>query len=304
MKKFRTLITSLLMITLLMGGLATYAQEHAVEIQVGGTGARAAMGYFLAAMFHSDLTFLRDGGALSGRVELNELQFNVENGNERTLQRADIGNMIFQDGLDQLSLTNGEQLKGELQIDTLTIISPTGEPIQVAKSDVYMTMFNQTINEVSEGDGNGPRVFMRVTTGLQIQNLSAQYAKALTAYDLLVYPNQQLWSGTVLNEQVTFHSNSFGTLTINVEDLDNVQLGANAEEGQDFITMEVGDRLSGVLDENSMLQFQRAGVTDDQGNPITTTLQRGEIQLVTFKQPASAFGGGGLGPGLGSGPGH
>ncbi len=302
MKKFRTLITSLLMITVLMGGLASYAQVHEVEIQVGGTGARAAMGYFLAAMFHSDLTFLKDGGALSGRVELDELQFTGSNGNERTLERADIGTMIFQEGLDQLSLASGEQLKGELQLDTLTIISPSGQPIQVAKSDVYMTMFNQTINEVTEGDG--PRVFMRVTTGLQIQNLSAQYAKALTAYDLLVYPNQQLWSGTILNEQVTFHSNSFGTLTINVADLDNVQLGSSEEERQDFITMEVGDRLSGVLDENSMLQFQPAGVTDDQGNPITTTLQRGEIQLVTFKQPASAFGGGGLGPGLGSGPGH
>lgn len=308
MKKFRIFVMSFLFISLLLGGLITYSQQ--VHVQVGGAGGRAAMGYFFGAMFSNDLTFMKDGGVLSGRVEFEQLDFSLDDGGLRTVMRDEIGIMIFSDGTDELALSTGEQLYGQAQVDTLNIISPSGETVNVATADIAMVMINQghgggiEVEEETE-DGQATRtVMIQSASGLRSQNLFAQFAKAMTSYDLLVYPGFQLWSGTVLTDQVVFHSNSFGTLTINAADLSSIELGSSADARQDFITMKIGDRVSGTLDEGSTLRFQPVGITDDQGNPVTLTLERGQIQVVSFKQPASAFGGGGRGPGLGGGPGN
>lgn len=308
MKKFRIFIISFLFVALLFGGLITYSQQ--VHVQVGGTGGRTAMGYFFGAMFSNDLTFMNDGGVLSGRVEFEQLEFALDDGSSRTVMRDEIGIMIFSEGADELALSTGEQLYGQAQADRLTIISPSGEAVDVATSDIAMVMINQghgggiEVEEETDGERTTRTVMIQSASGLRSQNLFAQFAKAMTSYDLLVYPGFQLWSGTVLADQVVFHSNSFGTLTINAEDLSSIELGPSADARQDFITMKIGDRVSGTLDENSTLRFQPVGITDEQGNPVTLTLERGQIQVVSFKQPASAFGGGGRGPGLGGGPGN
>jgi len=82
----------------------------------------------------------------------------------------------------------------------------------------------------------------------------------------------------------------------------SIRLASDAS-GTDFISLKTGDRISGQLDESSNIQFQPLGLTDDQGNPVTLTLQRGQISTISFRLPASAFGGGGNGPGFGGGPG-
>jgi len=269
------------------------------------------MGLFFGAMFTNDLTFLNDGGVLSGEVLGSEFAFTSSDGSAQMLNGNEIGTIFLSEGNAQVSMSTGQVLTGRFETDTLSIISPEGETVSVALTDVSMVMMSlantggiEVEEEVSDDGETVQRSVMIGGHGLQAQNMFAQFAKALSSYDLLVYGNQQLWSGTVLNEQITFHSNSFGTLTVNAADLGAIELGQNAEEGQDFITLKVGDRVSGTLDEGSAIQFQPIGFSDDGGNPFTITLERGQVRQVAFKAPASAFGSGGRGPGLGGGPGH
>lgn len=198
------------------------------------------------------------------------------------------------DESDQVILTNGQAVTGRFGTDELTISLPSGSTATLAQDQISTIMFQNT-----------PGAFMQVMRTLRSQNLFAVFAKALTTYDTVVFSNGQLLSGRITNESFAFTSPTFGTFTTSKDNVSQLEIAEDADEANgDAITLKTGDRVTGTLSEQSLPQFQAASVLDSGGQPSTLTLDRGEITRVVFRLPASAFGGGGRGPGIGGGPGN
>jgi hypothetical protein len=253
-----------------------------------------------------DLALLNNGAALSGTVQGDQFTFNVSpSGQSRTLSRSEIALINFGEQSDQLVLTSGDTLTGTAQIDQLTLTLPTGADVPFPKSETKLTIFKLNLPTPTGGPPTEAQraALFKIMRGLQSQNLFALFVKALTSYDLAVFSNQQVWSGAIVNQQFVFRTTLFGTVTFKASDVTSIELAADLTAGSDFISLKTGDRISGVLDEASNIQFQPIGLKDDQGQPVTLTLKRGEVARVSFRLPASAFGGG-QGPGFGGGPGR
>ncbi len=278
------------------------------QAQQGGPagGARQALESFFRAMTAGDLALLTHGAAISGTVQGDQFTFNAsDSGQVRTLPRGEIALMSFGEKSDQLVLLSGDTLTGTLQVSSLTIQLPTGVEITLPKSEVKTLILKISMPAPGSGPPSeaGRQSFFRIMRGLHAQNLFQLFVKSLTTYDLAIFPNQQLLSGAIVNEQFVFHTTLFGTLTLKASDVTSIELAADPESSRDFISLKTGDRLSGLLDEQSAIQFQPAALKDAEGKPVTLTLERGKVARVSFRLPASAFGGG-QGPGFGGGPGH
>ncbi len=298
--KFRAIAIGLLLGILTLGVVADYA----VQAQPGGgpgPGARGLLRSFFQAMGSGDLALLKNGAAISGSIQGDEFVVNLESGEVQTIARADIATISFGEP-DQLLLLGGDTLRGSFASESLDVVTSSGNSLSISKDEIQLTIFQLDLPQPGQGRPN-PQIF-QVFQGLQAQNIFGLFAQALTTFDMAVFPNGQIWSGVVLNEQVSFTSTIFGTLTVNAADLSSIQFAT--EEGEsDFISLKTGDRLSGTIAEDTLIQFQPAGLVDESGAPVTLTLEGGGgIQQVNFRQPASAFGGGGRGPGLGGGPGN
>ncbi len=302
--KFRSILGVVLAVLLLAGWTSGVSQpQHAPG---GPGGARQAFESFFRAMLAGDLALLINGAALSGTVQGDQFTFNVSpSGQSRTLNRSEIALINFGEQSDQLVLTSGDTLTGRAQIDPLALTLPTGAEVTIPKSETRLTIFKLNLPTPTGGPpSEADRMAMfRIMHGLQSQNLFALFVKALTTYDLAVFSNQQVWSGAILNQQFVFHTTLFGTVTLKASDVTSIELTTDTSTGRDFISLKTGDRISGELDEDSSIQFQPVGLKDDQGQPVTLTLKRGEVSRVSFRLPASAFGGG-QGPGFGGGPGR
>ncbi|OGF56317.1 MAG: hypothetical protein A2Z21_03990 [Candidatus Fraserbacteria bacterium RBG_16_55_9] len=282
------------------------AQQNPPPNAGGPGGARQSFEAFNRAIAAGDLTLLNNGAAISGTVQGDQFTFIVsDSGQSRTLNRSEIALINFGEKSDQLVLTTGSTLTGTVQMDQLTILLSTGAEVTIPKAETKITIFKLNLPVPTAGPpSEADRAAMfKIMQGLRSQNLFALFVKALTTYDLAVLSNQQLWSGTIVNQQFVFHTTLFGTVTLKASDVTSIELAADPTTESDYISMKTGDRISGVLDEGSSIQFQPVGLEDGQGQALTLTLNRGDVARVSFRLPASAFGGGGQGPGFGGGPG-
>lgn len=302
--KFRSIFDVVLAVLLLAGWTSGVSQAQ--QTSGGPGGARQAFESFHRAITAGDLILLSNGAAISGTVQGEQFTFIASNsGQSRTLNRSEIALINFGEQSDQLVLTSGDTLTGRAQIDQLTLTLPTGAEVTIPKSETKLTIFKLNLPTPTAGPPSQAdrAAMLRIMHGLQSQNLFALFVKALTTYDLAVFSNQQLWSGTIVNQQFVFHTTFFGTVTLKASDVTSIELAADPSAGSDFISLKTGDRISGALDEGSSIQFQPVVLKDDEGQPVTLTLKRGDVSRVSFRLPASAFGGG-QGPGFGGGPGR
>jgi len=301
--KVRALTLGTLLLSLLFGGfieVSSLAQPPAGGGPGPATGARQLLRSFFLAMGSSDLALLKNGGAISGTLQGDAFKVTLNSGKIRTLAHDDIAAITF-GTTDQLVLSGGDTINGVLETDTLSIQTSQGSQLSLPKDEIQMAIFQ--LDLPTPGAGHRPNIgLFRVFQGLRSQNIFGLFAQALSSFDLAVFPGGQLWSGTVLNSEFSFTSALFGELSFSTAELSAIELAAEAGTS-DFITLKTGDRLSGTIAEGSQIQFQPAGLVDENGAPVTLTLERGSVSQVTFRQPASAFGGGGHGPGFGGGPG-
>jgi hypothetical protein len=297
------------LITLALGALlfGAVADFSAQAQQGGGPGARTLLRSFFQAMGAGDLALLKNGGAISGTIMNDEFVVTLDSGETQNLTRDGLTSILFNDTSVQLITSDGTVLNGTLATDNLTISPSSGDDLIIAKQDIQLTVFQLDFPQPQQGGGRPTgapnRAFFQVFQGLQSQNIFGLFALSLTSFDMAVFPGGRIWSGAILNEEFEFQSSIFGTLNLTSDLVSSIQLGT--EEGEsDFITLTTGDRISGMLSDASEIQFQPVGLVDGSGNPTTLTLERGQFSQVSFRQPASAFGGGGNGPGFGGGPGN
>jgi hypothetical protein len=312
--RVRTISIGLLLGALLLSGLAGLSaqaqQQQNPQQNAGAPGARQAIESFFRALSAGDLVLLKDGGALSGTVQGDQFVVNLSSGQSQTLKYSDIALMSFGDKTDQVVLMDGSQVSGSVQIDKLSTQLPTGAQMTVAKSNIAMMIFKLPLptegQQGQQGSSTTPQQrqnLFKLFRGLQAQGIFGLFAKSLTSFDLAVFPNQELVSGAIVNQQFVFNSALFGKLTFKASDVAEIDLAASGSSNPDFITLKTGDKLSGTLDAQSAIQFQPVGLTDNQGQPVTLTFNRGDVARVVTRLPASAFGGG-KGPGFQGGPGH
>jgi len=314
--KVRIVSLGLLLGVLFLSGLTNLSAEAQQAGPPGGApGARSLLESFFETLTAGDLVLLKQGGALSGAVQGDQFQIVPDagptSGQPQAVDRSKLAFMSFGDKSDELILTSGDILTGTVQLDSLAMTLPVQTQSQVAipKAQIAATFFK--INLPSRGPGNGPpeggppnQQLFQLFRSLRTQNLQTLFAKTLTSYDLAIFPNRQLLSGKIVNQQFVFHSTIFGTLTVKASDLASIQLApAGSTSVTDFLIFKTGDRISGTLDDQSAVQFQPVALTDAQGQQLTITLQRGNVNQVVFHLPASAFGGG-RGPGFQGGPGR
>lgn len=253
-------------------------------------------GTFFPAMTSGDLLLLQDGGVLGGTLTAESFEFVPASGPAESYPRDRIAavNLGGGDEADQMTLINGETLVGQFSTGELAMSLPNGSDANISQTGVGTIILQKT-----------PEEFYQVMRGLRSLNMFAVFAKALTTYDTVIFANDQILSGQIANESFTFTSPTFGTFTASAEDVAELELAASAdEEGGDAITLRTGDRVTGTLAEDSLPQFQPIGIAADDGQANTMTLERGQMERVVFRMPASAFGGGGRGPGIGGGPGN
>jgi|GEM_PF-5236895 len=297
----RTVVLGLMMAVLLFGSLVAV---HAQPPGGGGpAGPRQLLRSFFQAMGAADLMLLKNGAAISGTINGDEFSLTqADSGQLKTLTREDIASITVGSGADQVMLSDGTVLNGVLETDALAITSANGTELMVSKDEIALTIFKLDLPRPGSGQRPNQRLFS-IFHGLQSQNIFGLFAQSLSTFDMAVFPGNAIWSGTVLNTEFVLNSNIFGTLTFTSDLVSSVEFAA--EEGQsDFVSLNTGDRISGTLAEDSQIQFQPVGMVDENGAPVTLTLNRGDVIRVSFQQPASAFGSGGRGPGLGGGPGN
>lgn len=310
--RVRTISIGLLLGALLLSGLAGLSAQaqQSPPPSTGAPGARQALESFFRALSAGDLVLLKGGGALSGTVQGDQFVVNLSSGQSQTLKHSDIALMSFGDKTDQVVLMDGSQVSGSVQIDKLSTQLPTGAQMTVPKSQVAMMIFKLPLPaegpQGQQGSSMTPQQrqsLMKLFRGLQAQGIFGLFAKSLTSFDLAVFPNQELVSGAIVNQQFVFNSALFGKLTFKPSDVAEIDLAPSGSSNPDFITLKTGDKLSGTLDDQNAIQFQPVGLTDAQGQPVTLTFKHGDVAKVISRLPASAFGGG-KGPGFQGGPGH
>ncbi|HEY5595787.1 MAG TPA: hypothetical protein VIL47_00795 [Candidatus Bipolaricaulota bacterium] len=301
----KAVAVALLSAFILGSGASQLQAQEVVQVQIGGpgTGPRGLLESFFRALGSGDLALLKGGGAISGTIQGDQFTVQLTSGQTQTLTRSQIGSILFGE-TDQLVLTDGSTLSGSVAGDSFSI-SSQGNTLTIPADDIQLTIFKL---DLPTPDAAGQHVqgrpnlgLFRVLHGLQAQNIFGLLAQTLSTYDMAMFADGQVWSGGVLNESFVFNTALFGALTVKAADLNGIELAS--EEGQsDFISLKTGDRLSGTLDDASLVQFQPIGLVDESGAQVTLTLERGQVSRVSFRQPASAFGGG-QGPGFGGGPG-
>lgn len=311
--RVRTISIGLLLGALLLSGVASLSaqaqQQPNPQQSTGAPGARQALESFFRALSAGDLVLLKSGGALSGTVQGDQFVVNLSSGQSQTLKHSDIALMSFGDKTDQVVLMDGSQVSGSVQLDQLSTQLPNGAQMTVSKSNIAMTIFKlplPTEGGGQQGSSTTPQqrqCLFKLFRGLQAQGIFGLFAKSLTGFDLAVFPNQEVVSGAIANQQFIFNSALFGKLTLKASDVAEIDLAPSGSSNPDFITLKTGDKLSGTLDTQSAIQFQPVGLTDAQGQPVTLTFNRGDVSRVVTRLPASAFGGG-KGPGFQGGPGH
>ena len=315
---FRTFTLGLVLAAMVFGGASSQlasAQPPGLggEGERPGTpGSRQSMDVFFRAMFSGDLLLLKDGGALSGTLAGDEFRMTPDTGETTTYARDQIAMVSLGDTSDQVVLTNGETVSGQFGDATLTVTLPSGTEASIQRGQLAaMILQLNPPGQPGQGPDQGQpsqqerQAFFQIMRGLQSQNLFAVFAKALTTYDTVLFNNGQIMSGQITNESFTFDSPTFGTFTMPKDNVSQIELAESADEANgDAITLKTGDRVTGTLAENSLPQFEPASIVSEDGQPSATTLERGQIDRVVFRLPASAFGGGGRGPGIGGGPGN
>jgi len=299
--KARTLAVALVIAILLSAG-ATDLTTQAQQSGDSAFGARQLLNSFFVALTTGDLVLLQNGGALSGTIQSDQLPVTLSSGKSEMLKRGDVALVSFGQKSDQFVLTSGELVSGALQMDDISISLLNGTSITLPKSSLTMISFKMSLPSGHLSPGNHKLMF-QIFRGLGSQNIFASFAKSLTSFDLAVFPDKELWSGKIVNQQFVFHSELFGTLTFDASAVAAIELAASPDAGSDLITLKSGDRLSGTLDAKSTIQFQPLGLTDQAGQQLSLTFQRGQLAEAVFRLPASAFGGG-HGPGFQGGPGH
>lgn len=317
----RSITVGLVLVALVVGGVGSQLAS-AQPPGIGGEGERPgtpgsmqSMQVFFRAMFSGDLLLLKDGGALSGTLAGDEFQLTPESGEAATYARDQIAMISLGESADQVVLTSGETVSGQFGNGRLTIALPNGTDATINRDQLSTIVLQLTPpgrpgppEAGSEPEPPSPeerQAFFGIMRSLQSQNLFAVFAKAMTTYDTVLFSNGQVLSGQIANASFTFDSPTFGTFTMPKENVSQIELAESADDANgDAITLKTGDRVTGTLAADSLPQFQPASIVSADGQTSPTTLERGQVNRVIFRLPASAFGGGGRGPGIGGGPGN
>jgi hypothetical protein len=291
----RTVTLSLIIIGLILTGWVDLNAQKADDNKAN-PGAKQLLSLFIGTLKVADLMLLNDGGAISGALMGEEFVVTLaDSGETINYARSDVASISFGESTDSILLTQGDLILGTVEAESFSLMTRDGSEVIVAKNDLALTAFQ--FGAISKS------TFSRIFDGLQAQNIYGLFAQTLITYDLVMYRDGRIWSGNLLNDAFTFHSKSFGTITLNDEDMSGIKLTTDPAIGQDYVTLKTGDVVDGRLDDASLPLFEPIALVDTVGQPLIQILQREDVVFVTYRQLASAFGGGGSSPGFGGGSG-
>lgn len=262
----------------------------------------------LMELFHSlqagDLVLLQNGGLLSGTVQQEE--FTID---DRTISKdkilliawgvASATEMEGESPTAQVYLKDGTQLQGVLQVSSIAETLPTGEELSLPISQLRALIFKVEVGlpespaPSQEAREQVRQALFPLFSGLQGSALFQAILEGLQKFDLLVFSNGQVLSGSIENKTFTLVSSIFGSHTLAVTDLAQIIF-----DDPDMVVLRIGDQVSGT-------------VTPDGDGKIRATLATGsavslaktELGGITFKLPTSPLGGGGR-PRFQPGPGR
>ncbi|MDH7504574.1 MAG: hypothetical protein QHH25_00255 [Candidatus Acetothermia bacterium] len=306
------LLLAVLAVSAGLGGTASFGQteaESTVSVQLFVGGPRMAFFELFHALEAGDLILLQNGGLASGAVQ--EQQFTI---GSRTLARDQIlliawpaaGTTQEANPVAQVYLKDGSQVQGALQASSITLVLPTSESAALSVDQLRGIIFKVERPEMPappEQPGANPPSEAQVRqaqsslfplfSGLQGSALFQAIIQGLQKFDLLVFPDGEVLSGTIENQTFTLVSTIFGSHPLAVADLAQITF-----DDPDVVVLRIGDRVSGI-------------VTPDGDGKVRATLATGsavrlakeELGGISFKAPAGPLGGGGR-PRFQPGPGR
>lgn len=256
-----------------------------------------------------DLVLLQNGGLVSGTVQQQE--FTID---DRSISKdkilliawgvASATEMEGESPTAQVYLKDGTQVQGVLQTSSITEKLPMGEelslPIPQLRGIIFKIELPAPPSPSQEGTPPSQDQLRRAQStlfplfsGLQGSALLQAILEGLQKFDLLVFPDGQVLSGSIENKTFTLESPIFGSHNLAVTDLAQIIF-----DDPDMVVLRIGDRVSGT-------------VTPDGDGKIRATLATGsavslaktELGGITFKLPAGPLGGGGR-PRFQPGPGR
>jgi hypothetical protein len=291
----KTLTFGLIVVGLLLTGWGDLNAQKADDNKAN-PGAKQLLGLFIGTLKVADLMLLNDGGAISGTLIGEEFAVTLAGSGETVnYERSDVASISFGESTDSILLTQGDLILGIVEAESFSLMTRDGSEVIVAKNDLALTAFQ--FGAISKS------TFSKIFDGLQAQNIYGLFAQTLSTYDLVMYRDGRIWSGYLLNNTFTFHTKSFGTITLSDKDMSGIKLTTDTTIGQDYVTLKTGDVVDGQLDDASLPRFEPIALVDTLGQSLIQILQREDVVFVTYRQLASTFGGGGSGPGFGGGSG-
>ncbi len=301
-KEMMVLLTAVALLGALSSGLMLGQTEAASAQPFIVVGSRGPFMELFRSLQAGDLVLLQNGGLLSGTVQQQEFTIG-----SKIIPRDKILLITWPaggaagSGPAQVYLKDGTQVQGVLQTSSITEELPTGEELSLPIPQLRGIIFKVELPSPSE-EGTPPSqeqlrraqsTLFPLFSGLQGSALLQAILEGLQKFDLLVFPNGQVLSGSIENKAFTLESPLFGSHTLAVADLAQIIF-----DDPDVVVLRIGDRVSG-------------SVTPDGDGKIRATLATGsavslaktELGGLTFKLPAGPLGGGGR-PRFQPGPGR
>jgi len=246
-------------------------------------------GMFLFMLFNSlqadDLVVLQNGSLASGTVE--EEEFVVGN---RTLSRDEIlliswgaAGEATESPIAQVLLRDGGQVQGTLQASSIIERLLSGEEVELPVAELRGIIFKVELPEdASAAQLKG--AFFPLFKGLRGNTLLQAILQGLQKFDLLIFPQGELLSADIGNEEFTLNSPIFGVHTFAVADLAQIIF-----DDPDRLVLRIGDQVSGTVTPDGDGQVRATAVATG----AMLSLAKDELQAVLFKLPAGSLGGGG-----------
>lgn len=314
LKMFRKLMAFSAVVALavaLSGGLLLGQTEAGAEVaQPFVVGPRGPFMELFRSLGAGDLVLLQNGGLVSGTVQQQE--FTIGN---QPISRDKI--LLIAWGVAsattserptaQVYLKDGTQVQGVLQESGITETLPTGEQVSLPITQLRGIIFKVELPEPSAPPAPGEAgtalsqeqvrraqgTLFPLFSGLQGSALFQAILEGLQKFDLLVFPNGQVLSGSIENKTFTLVSSIFGSHTLAVTDLSQIIF-----DDPDRVVLRIGDQVSGTVTPDG---DGRIRATLASGSSVS--LAKGDLGGITFKLPTSAMGGGGR-PRFQPGPGR
>ncbi|MGQ9477250.1 MAG: hypothetical protein ACUVRH_02010 [Candidatus Bipolaricaulia bacterium] len=305
---FKKVVVLLAVVTLfgvLSGGLLL-GQTEAATAQPFVVGPRGPLMELFRSLQAGDLVLLQNGGLVSGTVQQQEFTIGSKIiTRDKILLIAWPAGGAAGPGPAQVYLKDGSQVQGVLQTSSITEKLPTGEelslPITQLRGIIFKIELPATPSPGQEGTPPSQEQLRRAQStlfplfsGLQGSALLQAILEGLQKFDLLIFPNGQVLSGSIENKTFTLVSSIFGSHTLAVADLAQIIF-----DDPDVVVLRIGDRVSGSVtpDGDGRIRATLAAT----GSAVS--LAKTELGGLTFKLPAGPLGGGGR-PRFQPGPGR